>query len=84
LQEAVLGPKKEKVAAGWRRLHNEFHNLYSLPNVIWMAESMKMRCAGHVAGAKEVRNAHKILVGKTEGKRPLGDGKIILKWILDK
>jgi hypothetical protein len=33
----ILGPKREEVAGGWRRLHNEeLHNLYSSPNIISM------------------------------------------------
>jgi hypothetical protein len=31
-----------------------------------------MRWAGHVAGIVEKRNAYRILVGKPEGKRPVG------------
>jgi hypothetical protein len=47
-----------------------------------------MRWAGHVAGMREKRNAYRILVGKPEGKRPLGrldvGGRIILEWILER
>jgi transcription termination factor 2 len=57
----------------WRKLHNEeLHNLYSLPNIIRMIKSRRMRWAGHVARMGETRNAYRILVGKLEGKRPLG------------
>jgi hypothetical protein len=69
----IFGPKKDKVTAGWRNLHNEkLHNLYPLPNVIRMIKSRRMRCVGHVARVGETRNAYKIPVGKPEGKRPLG------------
>jgi hypothetical protein len=57
----------------WRRLHNEeLHNLYSSPNIIRMIKSRRLRWAGHVVRMEEKRNAYRILVGKPEGKRPLG------------
>jgi hypothetical protein len=37
-----------------------------------MIKSRRMRWAGHVARMGETRNAYRILVGKPEGKRPLG------------
>jgi hypothetical protein len=49
-----------------------FHNLYSSPNIIRMIKSRRMRWAGHVALMEEKRNLYRILVGKPEGKRPLG------------
>jgi hypothetical protein len=61
------------VTGDWRKLHNEeLHNLYSSPNIIRMIKSRKMRWAGHVARMGETTNAYRILVGKPEGKRPLG------------
>jgi hypothetical protein len=58
---------------GWRRLHNEeLHNLYSSPSVIRMIKSRRMKWTGHIACMGEKRNACRILVGKPEGKRPLG------------
>jgi hypothetical protein len=58
---------------GWRRLHNEeLHNLYASTNIIRVIKSRRMRWAGHVAHIGEIRNTYKILVGKPEGKRPLG------------
>jgi hypothetical protein len=54
----------------WRKLHYELHNLYSLPNIIKMIKSRRMRFVGHVAQMGEKRNAYGILVGKPEGKRP--------------
>jgi hypothetical protein len=57
----------------WRKLHKEeLHNLYSSPNVIRLIKSRRMRWAGHVARVGEKMNAYRILVGKTEEKRPLG------------
>jgi hypothetical protein len=68
----IFGPKRDKVMAGWRKLHNkELHNLYSLPSIIRMIKS-RMRWTGHVGRMGEKRNAYRILVGKPEGKRPLG------------
>jgi hypothetical protein len=69
----IFGPKRDEVTGDWRKLHNEeLHNLYSSPNIIRMFKSRKMRRAGHVARMGETRNAYRILVGKPEGKIPLG------------
>jgi hypothetical protein len=51
---------------------SELHNLYSSPSIIRMIKSRRMRWAGHVARMGEKRNAFRVLVGKPEGKRPLG------------
>jgi hypothetical protein len=65
-----------------RKLHNEeLHNLYSSPNTIRMIKSRRMRWAGHVAQMGERRNAYRILVGKPEGKRPLGRSR--RRWVND-
>ena len=50
----------------------ELNDLYSSPNIVRLIKSRRMRRAGHVAGMEEWRGVHKVLVGKTEGKRPLG------------
>ena len=47
-------------------------DLYSLPNIVRVVKSRRMRWAGHVARMGEVRGVHRVLVGKPEGKRPLG------------
>jgi hypothetical protein len=61
------------VTGDWRKLHNEeLHNLYSSPNTIRMIKSRRMRWEGNVARMGETKNAFRILVGKREGKRPLG------------
>ena len=66
----------------------ELNDLYSSPNIVRVIKSRRMRWAGHVARVEEGRGVHKVLVGKPEGKRPLGDqdidGRIILRWILRK
>jgi hypothetical protein len=69
----ISGPKRDEVTGEWRKLHNEeLHYLYSSPNIIITIKSRRMRWAGHVARMGEKRNAHRILVGKPEGRRPLG------------
>jgi hypothetical protein len=69
----IFGPKRDEVIGGWRKLHNEeLHGLYSTPSIITVIQSRRMRWAGHVARMGEVRNAYSILVGKPEGRRPLG------------
>jgi hypothetical protein len=66
------GPKRDEVTGGWRKLHNEeLHNLYSSPSIIRVIKSRRMRWAGHMARMGWKRNAYRILVGKSEGKRPL-------------
>jgi hypothetical protein len=69
----IFGPKRNYVTGVWRKLHNEkLHNLYSLPSIIRMMKSRRIRWAAHVARMVKTRNAYRILVGKPEGKRPLG------------
>jgi hypothetical protein len=69
----IFGPKTDGLTGGWRKLHNEeLHNLYSSPSIIRIIKSRKMRWAGHVTRIGEKRNVYKLLVGKPEGKRPLG------------
>jgi hypothetical protein len=55
------------------KLHNEeLRDLYSSPSIIRIIKSRRMRWAGHVARMGEKKNAYRLLVGKPEGKRPLG------------
>jgi hypothetical protein len=69
----IFGPKREEVAGGWRRLHNEeLHNLFTLPNVTRVFRSSVLSWAGDVTLMGEMRNAYKIFAGKPEGKRPFG------------
>jgi hypothetical protein len=57
----------------WRKLHNdELHSLYSSPNVVRVIKSRRMRWAVHVARMGEWRGVYRVLVRRTEGKRPLG------------
>ena len=56
----------------WRKLHNEeLSDLYSLPNIVWVVKSRRMRLARHVARMGDGRGMHRVLVGKPERKRPL-------------
>jgi hypothetical protein len=67
----IFGPKRDDVTWEWRRLHNEEpHDLYSSSNIIRVIKSR--RWAGHVARMGEKRDAYRILVGRPEGRRPLG------------
>jgi len=69
----VFGPKRDKVTVEWRKLHNEeFSDMYSLPNVVRVGKSRRMRWAGQVAHMGEGRGMHRVLMGKPEGKRSLG------------
>jgi hypothetical protein len=69
----IFGPKRDEVMGEWRKLHNEeLHNLYSSPDIIRQVKSRRMRWAGHVAHMGEERIVYWVLVGKPEGKRPLG------------
>jgi hypothetical protein len=69
----IFGPKRDGVTGGWRKLDNEeLHNLYSSPSIIRIIKSRRMKWKGHVARMGENRNVYRLLVGKPEGKRPLG------------
>jgi hypothetical protein len=69
----VFGPKRDEVTGKWRKLHNkELNDLYSLPNIVRVVKSRRMRWAGHVARMGEDKGVHRVLVGKPERKRPLG------------
>jgi hypothetical protein len=69
----ICGPKKDKATGEWRRLHNEeLNDLYSSPNIIRVIKSRRMRWMGLVARMGEKRRAYRILVGRPEGRRPLG------------
>ena len=69
----IFGPRRDEVTGEWRRLYKEeLNDLYSSPNVVWVIKSRRMRWAGHVACMDEERRAYRVLVGKPEGKIPLG------------
>ena len=69
----IFGSRRDEVMGEWRRLHNEeLNDLYSSPNIVQVIKSRRMRWAGHVAHMGEERGAYRVLVGKLEGRRPLG------------
>ena len=69
----IFGPRRDEVTGEWRRLHNEELNfLYSSPNIVRVIKSRRMRWVGHVARMGEERGLYRVLVGKPEGRRPLG------------
>jgi hypothetical protein len=71
-QNRVLKTKREECKS-WRKLHNdELHDLYSLPNIVRVIKSRRIRWAGHMARMREGRCVYRVLVGRPEGKRPLG------------
>ena len=76
----IFGPRRDEVTGEWRRLHNEeLNDLYSSPNIVRVIKSRRMRWAGNVARMGEERGAYRVLVGKPEGKRPLGRPR--LRWV---
>jgi len=69
----VFGPKRDKMTGEWRKLHNEeLYDLYCSPYIVRVIKSRRMRWAGHVARMGEGRGGCRVLLGKPEGKRPLG------------
>jgi hypothetical protein len=75
----ICGSKRDEVTGEWRKLHNEeLNGLYSLPNIVRVIKSRRMRLAGYVARMGEGRGVYSVLVGKDEGKRPLG--RPTLRW----
>ena len=66
----VFGPKRDEVTGEWRKSHNEeLRDLYSLPNIVRVVKSRRMRWAGHVARMGEGRGVYRVLLGKPEGRR---------------
>ena len=75
----VFGPKRDEVTGECRKLHNEeLRDLYSLPNIVRVVKSRRMRWVGHVARMGEGRGVHRVLVGNPGGKRILGRPR--LRW----
>ena len=69
----IFGPRTDEVTGEWRRLHNEeLNDLYCSPNIVRVIKWRRMRWAGHVARMGEERGVYRVLVGKPEGRRPLG------------
>ena len=69
----IFEPRRDEVTGEWTRLHNEgLNDLYSSPNIVWVIKSRRMRWAGHVVHMGEERGVYRVLLGKLEGRRPLG------------
>ena len=69
----IFGPRRDEVTGEWRILHNEeLNDLYSSPNIVRVIKSRRMRWAGHVARMGEKSGVYRVLLGKPEGRRPLG------------
>ena len=67
----IFGPKRDEVTGEWRKLHNkDLNDLYCSPSIIRVIKKRRMRWAEHVAHMGE-RGIYRVLVGKSEGKRPL-------------
>jgi hypothetical protein len=76
----ILGPNRDEATGGWRKLHNEeLHDFNSSPSIIRIIKSRRMMWAGHVARMGEKRKVYRLLVGKSEGKIPLG--RPIRRWV---
>jgi len=85
----IFRPRRDEVTGEWIKLNNEELNyLYLSPNIFRVIKSRRMRWAGHVTRIGERRGLYRVLVGKPEGKKPLGRPrhrwKIILRWIFRK
>jgi len=73
LLRRIFGPKRDEVTGEWRKLHNEeLNDLYCSPNIVHGIKSRIMRLTGHVGRLEKRRGIYRVLVGKHEGKRPLG------------
>ena len=69
----IYGPERDEVTREWRKLHNEkINDLYSSPNIDRVIKSRRLRWAGHEVYLRERTILYRVLVGKPEGRRPLG------------
>jgi len=77
----MFGPKRDEATRDWRKLQNkELKDLYASPNIAQVIKSRRMRWAGVVSSMGDRRGIYRVLVGRSEGKRPLGrPRKIILR-----
>jgi len=72
----VPGPKEDQVTGEWSKvLSEELGDLSCSPSIVWVITRRRLRCAGHVARVGERRDAYRLLVGKSEGRRRLGRRK---------
>ena len=80
----IFAPKRDDVTREWRKLHNEdLNDLYSLPNIVMVIKSRRIRWARHVARMGEKRGVYTVFVGNLMERDNLGnqgiDGRIILR-----
>ena len=69
----IFGPRRDEITWEWKKLHNKgLNDLYCSPSIVRVIKSRRMRSAGHVARMGKRRGVYRVLVGKPEGKRPLG------------
>jgi hypothetical protein len=85
----IFGPKRDMATEEWRRLHNnELYALYSSLNIVRLIKSRRLRWAGYVARMGERRGAYRVLVGKPEGRIPLGIHRCKwednIKWMFER
>jgi hypothetical protein len=61
----TFGPTRDEVTREWGKLHNEeLNDLYSVPSIVWVIKSRRMRWAGHVERMEERRSVNRVLVRK--------------------
>ena len=76
----IFGPRRDEITGEWRRLHNEgLNDLYSSLNIVWVTKSRRMCWVGHVALMGKEKRVYRDLVGKADGRRPLGRPR--LRWV---
>jgi hypothetical protein len=69
----IFWRRRDKETGGWRKLHDEeLNELYSSPNIVRVIKSRRISWAGHIVRMGERRGAYRVLVRKSDGKRPLG------------
>jgi hypothetical protein len=75
----IFGPERDEVTGEWRKLHSEeLSDLYCPTNIVRVITTIRMRWAGHVACMREKNGVYRVLLGRSEGKRPLGRPR--LRW----
>ena len=68
-----ISPKRDEVTGEWRKLHKEeLNDMYPSSNIVRVIKPRRRRVAGHAARLRERRGIYRVLVGKSEGTRPLG------------
>jgi hypothetical protein len=79
----IFGPKRDEVSGGWRKLHNEeLRDLYSLPSIIRMMKSRKMRWVGHIARMGGEEEQMYIIGGKARRKKNAKEDEVVGGWII--